>query len=165
MTPRPFLTTAQARPGPANGNNNPKKLTRRGAVTSPSPSRRYCTIRVNLPRFTWGTGMVEGMFGPVLDHAGRDYWPFLLRTNGTAEIQLRSLGLRPPFDDLRMRHELLRQLDQIPGVSIPEDAVTRRPRIRLALLAASPEALACFMGVLDWVCEMVRSSAEDRPEY
>ena len=121
--------------------------------------------RVNLPRFTWGTGMVEGMFGPVLDHAGRDYWPFLLRTNGSAEIQLRSLMLRPPFDDVRMRREFLRQLNQIPGVSMPEDAITRRPRIRLALLAARPEALDCFMGVLDWFCEMVRSNAEDHSEY
>jgi hypothetical protein len=121
--------------------------------------------RVNLPRFTWGTGMVVGMFGPVLDHADWDYWPFLLRTDGSVEIQLRSLMLRPPFDDVRMRREFLRQLNQIPGVSIPEDAITRRPRIRLAVLAASPEALDCFMGVLDWFCETVRPNAEDHAQY
>ena len=38
--------------------------------------------RVNLPRLTWGTGGMTGSFFPELDHAGRNYWPLSLRTDG-----------------------------------------------------------------------------------
>lgn len=102
------------------------------------------------------------MFCPVLDLAGRDYWPFVLWTIGRTEIPFRSLMLRPPLDDEGPRREFLRRLNQIPDVSIPEDAITKRPSIRLALLAASPEALDSFKAALDWFCETVRSGAEEK---
>jgi hypothetical protein len=102
--------------------------------------------RSELPRFTWGTGSVIGSFIPVLDHAGRDYFPLALWTNGRAEIQFKPMSRRPPFDEVRLRREFLRRLNEIAGLSIPEAAVTRVPSIRLALFAASPEALDSFKG-------------------
>jgi hypothetical protein len=120
--------------------------------------------RVQMPRFTWGTGRVTGSFIPVLDHAGRDYFPFALWTNGRAEIQFERLSRRPPFDDSAHRGEFLRRLNEVPGVSLPDDAVTRFPSIPFAVLAADPEALESLKGVLDWFCETVRSDAENRAE-
>jgi hypothetical protein len=120
--------------------------------------------RVHLPRFGWGTGLLTGSFFPVLDHAGRDYWPLSLRTDGGITIELRGLSGRPPFDDMGLRREFVRRLNETAGVSIPEDAITRRPSFRLALLATSPEALDAFKGALDWFCETVRSDARDHAE-
>jgi len=59
--------------------------------------------------------------------------------------------------------EFLRRLNGIAGLSIPEDAITRTPSVRLALLAV-PEALDSFKGVLDWFCETVRADRGDPPE-
>ena len=93
----------------------------------------------------------------MLDHAGQNYFPLALWTNGRAEIQFKYLSSRPPFDDVTLRREFLRRLNEIAGLSIPEDAVTRTPSIRLALLAASQEVLDSFEGVLDWFCQTVRA--------
>ena len=119
--------------------------------------------RAQLPRFVWGTGSMYGSFAPVLDHAGRDYFPVMVWTTGKFEIQFKPLSRRPPFDDAGLRREFLRRLNGIAGLSIPEDAITRTPSVRLALLAV-PEALDSFKGVLDWFCETVRADRGDPPE-
>jgi hypothetical protein len=119
--------------------------------------------RVELPRLTWGTGAQTGSFFPVLDHAGRDYWPISLQTDGRVTIEFAGLSRRgrTPFDDVRQRREFVRRLNETAGVAIPEDAVDKRPRVRLAVLAASPEALDSFKAALDWFCETVRSHPGD----
>lgn len=111
--------------------------------------------RTRFPRFDWGTGETTGSVFPVLDHADWDYWPFSLRTNGGVKIELKSLRRRPPFDDAGLRLEFLRRLNETPGLSLPEDAIDRRPSFRLAVLAA-PEALDSFTAALDWFCKTVR---------
>jgi len=97
----------------------------------------------------------------VLDHAGQNYFPLVLWTNGRAEIQFKPLSRRPPFDDAGLRREFLRRLNEIAGLSIPEDAVTRTPSIRLAPLLASREALDSFKEVLTWFCQTVRADPAD----
>jgi hypothetical protein len=87
----------------------------------------------------------------------------VLGTDGTAWIQFQHLMRRPPFDDVKLRREFLRQLNEIRDVSITEDAITRTPKIQLALLAADNEALDSLKGVLDWFCETVRSGRGDHP--
>ena len=105
--------------------------------------------------------MLTGSFTPTLEHAGRDYWPISLRTDGQVTIEFRGLSGRPPIDDVGLRREFLRRLNETTGLSIPEGGITRRPQLRLAVLAASPEALDSFKSALDWFCETVRSHAED----
>jgi hypothetical protein len=113
--------------------------------------------RVQRLRPWWGTG--RGGFGPVLDHAGQQYYPFGVSSRGTVNISFQYLT-RPPYD-AELRLEFLRRLNDIPGVSIPDDAITRRPSIPLALLAADPKALKALKDALDWFCETVRSHSED----
>ena len=99
----------------------------------------------------------------MLDYAGQNYFPLALvisPTYGAAEIQFQHLARRPPFDDVGLRREFLRRLNGIPGVSISEDAVTRRPKIPLGLLASEPQVLDAFKCVLDWFCETVRALSE-----
>jgi hypothetical protein len=120
--------------------------------------------RIELPRFTWGTGKVTGSFIPVLDHAGQNYFPLALWTNGRAEIQFKSLSRRPPFDDVELRRDFVRRVNQVAGISIPDHAVTRTPSLRLAGFVASPEALDSFKGVLTWFCHTVRADGADLPD-
>ena len=117
--------------------------------------------RVHRLRPWWGTG--KGGFGPVLDHAGQTYYPFGVSSLGKVDIGFQYMT-RPPLDDVQMRHEYRRRLNKIPGVSIPERAITRRPRFPLALLAADPKALEAFTSALDWFCDTVRSHPEDHAE-
>jgi hypothetical protein len=109
-----------------------------------------------MPRFTWGKGKVDGSFIPVLDHDGQPHYPIALYTDGRVEIQFQWLT-RPPFDDHELRREFLRRLNEVPGVSIPDDAITRRPRIPYASLGDNA-ALQAFLGALDWFCETVRKA-------
>lgn len=111
-------------------------------------------------RIFWGSGKLDGSFQPVFDHAGQGYFPVAVYTYGRLEIQFQYLLLRPPFDGLELRIEFLRRLNEIPGVSIPDDAITRRPGIPLAAFAADPNALKALKGVLDWFCETVRRDAD-----
>lgn len=113
-------------------------------------------------RFSFGTAK-RGFWCPVLDHAGHQYYPFRVSSLGKVEILFLWLTA-PPFDGVEMRRELRRRLNEIPGVSIPEDAITRRPSIPLALLAADPEALESLKAALDWCFEAARSGAEDLAE-
>jgi hypothetical protein len=110
-----------------------------------------------MPRFTWGKGKVDGSFIPVLDHDDQPHYPIALYTDGRLEIQFMWLT-RPPFDDLDLRRELLRRLNEIPGLAISDDGITRRPRILLDTLR-NPSALASFLATLDWFCETVRRSS------
>jgi hypothetical protein len=116
--------------------------------------------RGELPRFTWGTGLVIGSFIPVLDHAGQDYFPVALWTNGRFEILFKSLSRRPPFDDAELRRELLRRLNEIPGIALSEEAISRTVSLRLSVLTASPETLESFKGVLKWFCRTVRGYSD-----
>ena len=52
--------------------------------------------------------------------------------------------------------ELLRRLNEIPGVAITDVAITRRPRIPLDMLGRDPAALEAFLLVFDWFWETVR---------
>ena len=54
-----------------------------------------------------------------------------------------------------MRLELVRRLNAIPGISIPEDVVDRYPSIYLSALK-DEAVLKQFLAVLDWVIEEIR---------
>jgi hypothetical protein len=60
------------------------------------------------------------------------------------EIQFKMLSNEQPFDDVDKRLELLRQLNQIPGVSLERDAIDRRPAFhsRLSRLLARLRSFA-----------------------
>src|SRR5262249_18624119 len=110
-----------------------------------------------MPRFSFGTGKVDGSFIPVLDYNGHPHYPIALYTRGSIEIQFMFLK-SPPFDDLDLRRELLRRLNDGPGVAFPDDAITRRPSIAMEALCEHA-TLDRFLAVFDWFCETVRSAS------
>ena len=59
------------------------------------------------------------------------------------------MSAMPPFDQVAMREELLRRLNEVPGVQLPSNAIDRRPGVPLKILAA-PEALATLLAAFEW---------------
>ncbi|MFE9631344.1 DUF262 domain-containing protein [Streptomyces sp. NPDC006463] len=70
--------------------------------------------------------------------AGRGIWPLTLYPGsgrgGTAEVVFQYLAARDPFTDRALRAELLRRLNELDGIEIPEGKLELRPNIRLSLL-------------------------------
>jgi hypothetical protein len=102
-------------------------------------------------RPTFGSGRVDGSWVPVLEALGREHYPIALYSNGWVEIQFQHLRHRPPFDDEQVRLELLEQVNRIPGVAFGADRISKRPSIRLSVLAADPAALEELKRALEWV--------------
>ena len=95
---------------------------------------------------------------PTFTHAGNSYQLFATYTYGRIEIYFQYLKPKPPFNDEDKRLELRRRLNEIPGANIPPDGISRRPSIRLHLLAA-PEVMKQFLGALDWTLQEIRATA------
>ena len=110
-----------------------------------------------LPRFWWGNGKQDGSCFPTLDYKGISYYPIAIWTYGKIEIQFQWLQKRPPFDAEAKRKELLSRLNQIPGVSLPDDAITRRPNIHLSVFK-DDNSLKQLLEILDWVIQEIKSS-------
>lgn len=111
--------------------------------------------RPRTTRIWWGRGRTMGSFVPVLNHAGVDHQLFAVFSGGSVEIYFQWYLYRPPFSDEGKRLELLERLNAIPGVSIPADAIGRRPSIPLSILAEEGR-LNRFLDVFDWYLREIR---------
>jgi hypothetical protein len=101
-------------------------------------------------RIWWGRGSQAGSFFPMLDAQGKQYWSLSVWTYGRIEIQFQQMKTSPPFEDEAKRMELLAQLNTLPGVSFPPDAITRRPSLPLSLLL-DDAVLQRFLAICDWI--------------
>jgi hypothetical protein len=108
-------------------------------------------------RVWWGRGSRNGSFVPVLDHKGSGHSLFAVWTYGTVEIYFYWYQYKPPFDSEEKRRELLNRLNAIAGVSLPDDAIARRPGIPLSALKDEP-ALKQFFEILDWVVQEIQAA-------
>jgi hypothetical protein len=90
-----------------------------------------------------------------MDHKGRSYYPFAVYTYGRVEIQFQHMRRRP-FDDEAKRLELLRRLNEIEGVDISVNKLTKRPSIPLSALR-STAALKQYLQAFDWYVQEVRA--------
>jgi hypothetical protein len=67
------------------------------------------------------------------------------------------LKSEPPFDSKAKQMELLRKLNEVPGVAISEDRMEGRPSIAISRLGEKA-ALDRFLDVLTWVFSEIRAS-------
>ena len=58
--------------------------------------------------------------------------------------------MKPPFDDESIRQEWLERINAIPGIHLPEDAVSRWPTIPLGELSDHTR-LSAFLATADWL--------------
>jgi hypothetical protein len=109
-------------------------------------------------RPTFGAGKQDGSWIPVVAANGRQHYPIALYSHGRVEVQFQHLKARPPFDNEQTRLELLRRVNEIPGVSYGSEVITKRPSIPLSLLASEPAALEQLKRVLEWVEEQAKTT-------
>lgn len=112
--------------------------------------------RGHVTQIWWGKGQRTGSFVPIVHHDDIDHQLFAVYTYGTVELYFQWYQLKPPFDAEAKRLELLRRLNAIDGVSIPTEAITRRPGIPLAVLAEA-ERVTEFLGVFEWFIHEVQT--------
>ncbi|QDU36857.1 hypothetical protein Mal4_11570 [Maioricimonas rarisocia] len=104
----------------------------------------------------WGRGAVDGAFIPSLrDEHGKSIL-FGVWTYGRLELQFQHMNRRP-FRDIARRRELADRLQQIPGIDIPDDRLTKRPTFDLAVLQ-EPDALQTFFNAFDWMLAESRNT-------
>jgi hypothetical protein len=122
-----------------------------------APARRVLEWAQGVGSRVWyGKGTKDGSLGPILEHRGIQYYLIVLWTYGRVELQFQSLQTRPPFDQLELRQEFQRRLNSVPGISIPDDRLSKRPSFPLAVLR-SESALEEFIAVLDWAADLIRN--------
>jgi len=105
-------------------------------------------------RFWWGRGAQTGsaFVNPVGDD--RPAWLFAIWTYGKIEIQFQGLLRLPEFQPEEHRRELQGRLNRIPGISIGDGSLDKRPSFPIAVLepasafASFVETVAWFAGVL-----------------
>jgi hypothetical protein len=113
-------------------------------------------------RIWWGRGKQDGSFFPMYDNRFGPNFLFSARTYGRVEVQFQHMK-QPPFSGEGERKELAARLVAIPGVSIPESSLDKRPSLRLGLLTGEG-CLTTFLEVFDWVLSEIKK-AEAEPDH
>jgi hypothetical protein len=134
-------------------------LEKRGAEEAQAARELYQWTRARGWRPTFGRGTQDGSWIPVVTAGGREHYPIALYSYGRIEVQFQHLKARAPFDEEQTRLELLREVNEVPGVSFDADVITRRPSIPVSLLASNPAALDALKRVLEWVEEKAGEAA------
>lgn len=108
-------------------------------------------------RVFWGAGTQSSSFIPIIRHRGVDHQLFAVYTYGAVEIYFQHYRGKAVFDSEDKRRELRDRLNQIEGISIPDDRLEKRPRIELAVLQPQ-RSLRQFLEIFDWfIAEVVGS--------
>lgn len=109
-------------------------------------------------RVWWGQGVKDGSFFPMYDNQFGQNFLFSVRTYGSVELQFQRMT-RPPFDKEDERAELAQRLSNI-GVTIPKEALRKRPNFPLKLLI-EPGSLDKFLSVFDWMLSEIKKVEGD----
>lgn len=104
----------------------------------------------------WGKGKQAGSFYPSLEERPA-YSLIGVWTSGYVSIHFGYMQNFQPFSDETKRLELLRRLNEMSGVAIPADAITRFPSITLSTLK-DEVILQQFLETLDWVVQEIKAS-------
>lgn len=134
--------------------------TKAGPETTASAHRLLEWCRANVTRIWWGQGLQSGSFVPVFENESTKQLLFAAYTgasNSSPTIQLyfSYWAKRPPFDVPSERLALLRQLNEIPGIALPDSAIDKWPSIPMKALTGDVE-LNRFLLIMNGFLEKVR---------
>jgi len=165
LVPRVIGQTEEAKGKKAGGTGPGKQWDRTSFMARLNSSQTEIAERLlhwserNMSRIWWGRGKKDGSFIPVLDHKEMDYYPFAVRTgfkNPHIQMQFEPLSSRPPFDSEEMRRELLGRLNNIHGVSLSDDAISRYPSIRFDIFE-DQKRLDQFLEIIEWLIREIKT--------
>jgi CBS domain-containing protein len=113
----------------------------------------------------WGRGREGGSFSATFGDA---HGPAVLRvwTSGWVTIAFLYLKSLPPYDDEKMRLELLRRLNEIRRVEIDPSEIVKDTSVRLSIFADEAK-LQQLLDAMDWVVEEIERAAAgpDEPAH
>lgn len=115
-------------------------------------------IKTNRDEPWFGRGSKDGSIGLIVVANGLRSSPLFLWTYGTVEIAFPYM--KSPFDDAAKREELWRRLNEIDGVRLPGDAISKRPGIPIAIFS-DHDRLSRFLETMDWCVRELRSAKPD----
>lgn len=104
----------------------------------------------------WGKGQQMGSFVPTFQHGNFKHQLFAVYTYGTVELYFQWYQNKPVFDTESKRIELAQRLNSIDDVSVPLDAIHRRPGIPLSALKRE-EDVTRFLEIYEWFIQEVQS--------
>lgn len=113
----------------------------------------------------WGEGSTMGSYlvrCGANDDKNSLQFMFSVWSHGGIEIPFQYMLKRSPFDSTKKREELRKRLNEIDGLDIPADSLSRRPSIMLNSLTIK-ESYQKFVAVYEWFIEQHRSS--QGPDY
>lgn len=132
------------------------ELDRKGMIAEAEVARALLEwANFNMPELWWGHGKVTGNFIPGLTFGGLWHQIIGVGTHGWLEIQFKYMKGDPPFDQDRLRLELLHKLNAIPGANLSQDSITKLPNLPLALFK-DPAKLKQLTEVLDWAVAEIK---------
>ena len=112
----------------------------------------------------WGEGSRSGSFIPVSVAETYRHQLFAVWTGGTVEIYFYWYKYKPQFADPNVRLEMARRLSQIPGITLGEEHIGKRPNIPLSTLVPL-NAWEAFKSVFDWFLEVAWGSGGEKPDF
>ncbi|HRW10410.1 MAG TPA: hypothetical protein P5121_35140 [Caldilineaceae bacterium] len=115
--------------------------------------------QAQMPDVWWGLGKRDGSFVPGYTHRGKWYQLIGVWTNGYIELQFQYMKSRGALND-QQRQELLQRWRQIPGISLTDDSIERRPSIPLSVLA-NEDAWDKFSRALEWALTQIAAKDAD----
>ena len=113
--------------------------------------------KLKVTRIYWGEGFRDGAFVPILNHNGIDYQLFPVYTYGKIEIYFQHYLPKKPFDNESKREELRVKLNEIDGLDIPPEAMTKRPSFDFTLLE-NEQKLTQFFDAFEWFIQEVEAT-------
>ena len=122
-----------------------------------SQPERFLSGQNRVNRVVWGKGPKYGTFKAMLDYQGSAHNLLEVWTDGYLYIQLGDPQAYTLLGEESKRSELLLRLDEVPGISISDQAKKKWASISLPPLS-DEAALSQFIAVLDWFVQEVRES-------
>lgn len=113
--------------------------------------------QLKVTRIYWGEGIRDGSFVPILNYNEVDYQLFPVWTYGRIEIYFQHYLPKKPFDDESKREELREKLNEIDGLDIPREAMTKRPSFDITLLD-NEQKLTQFFDAFEWFIQEVEAT-------
>lgn len=106
----------------------------------------------------WGKGKKYPSFVPTMKTPDGDFfiiYPWSGFTgNPKVEISFQHMKVKP-FGDLKWRKKLIEKINEVPGLHIEEDRISKRPGIPFETLK-NAESMRGFLKALDWAVDSVK---------
>ncbi|MDP9380545.1 MAG: hypothetical protein M3Q29_10445 [Chloroflexota bacterium] len=107
--------------------------------------------------FRWGWRGVQGNVYVGVPQSGKTHYIFSMWSGGGMVIEFGYLKKEPPFDDEMKRIEFLRQLNEIPGIALPDSAIQRYAHVPVSPFH-NEAGRSQFLRAIDWAVKGIQST-------